>query len=563
VNFWRNFIQFWTYQVTWVKSLGRLFKLDKIAKLFGKKPGKNFMSFSLPARIGWLTFFFLIICVGTFYLSIRTSDNRGTLENTWYEWRFILIVSALVIAIPIVVYKTLKLWLEGEGALFPDIEAAWDEGIAELDRLGINPRMTPMFLVIGGHTEAQAKALFEASQLEMIIKGIPEGHAALHWFYGRDSQNRDAIYLFCDNVSCLSLLSRVAKDAGPAVATSGGGGGASAPRDIRSTMAVGDIRDTMAGPSSSTAPSAPAPAFNIRGTMEVANIRDTMAGTGPGALAAPAGVVMEQRIVVDKSEREEAQRRLQYLCRLIVRSRKPYCPINGLLALLPYKVLESQTGAGEMTVAATSDLRVLHRAFKLRFPVNVLVSGLEDELGFQELVRRVGQGDAAARRFGKGHDIWKTPLSEQMEALCAHACGAFEDWAYSLFRKDDALRKKTGNERLYLLLCKVRGRVQMHLEKVLAEGFGYDPDKQDNVVPPLFGGCYFAATGEREDRRAFVAGVVRDKLFDTEADVEWTDDAIVEDQRYHRWARTVMGVDALLAVALALVIYVIFVLPSK
>jgi hypothetical protein len=216
-----------------------------------------------------------------------------------------------------------------------------------------------------------------------------------------------------------------------------------------------------------------------------------------------------------------------------------------------------------MTVAATADLRVLHRAFKLRFPVNVLVSGLEDELGFQELVRRVGQADAAARRFGKGHDIWKTPIAEQMEALCSHACGAFEDWAYSLFRKDDALRKKTGNERLYLLLCKIRGRVQMHLEKVRAEGFGFDPDRQEEVVPPLFGGCYVAATGERDDRRAFVAGVLRDKLFDSEADVEWTDEAIIEDQRHHRWARTVMGIDALLAAALLFVLYVVVIVPSQ
>jgi hypothetical protein len=516
----------------------------------------------LPARVGLLTFVFLLICLATFYVSIITAADHGTLQN-WRRPHFIIILSALVIAIPIVVYKTLKLWMEGEGALFPDIEAAWDEGVAELDRLGVNLRLTPLFLIVGGHQESQASAMFEASQLELVVKGVPNGHAALHWYYGRDSQGRDAVWLYCANVSCLSLLARVAKSAAPAVAGAAGGAAGGGVRDIRSTMQVADIRDTMAGPSAAPAAAAvAAPAFNIRGTMEVANIRDTMAGTGPGTAAAPA-VAMEQRIAVDKSEREEAQRRLQYLCRLILRSRKPYCPINGLLALLPYKVLESQSGAGEMTVAATADLRVLHRSLKLRFPVNVLVSGLEDELGFQELVRRVGQSDAAARRFGKGHDIWKTPLAEQMEALCAHACGAFEDWAYSLFRKDDALRKKTGNERLYLLLCKIRGRVQMHLEKVLAEGFGFDPDRQEDVVPPLFGGCYFAATGEREDRRAFVAGVLRDKLFDTEADVEWTDDAIIEDQRYQRMARTVMAVDALLALALALVVYVVFWVPTR
>lgn len=562
MDFWRNIIRFFTFQYRWVTSLFRTFKLDKVFKFFGKKPGKGLISFSLPARVGCLTFVFLLICLATFYISIITAQDHGTLQN-WGQPRFIVILSLLVLAIPIVVYKTLKLWLEGEGALFPDIEAAWDEGAAELDRLGVDLQLTPMFLVIGGHNEAQAQAMFDASGMEMIVKGLPHGHAALHWFYGRDSQGRDAVYVYCANVSCLSLLSRVAKNAPTAAVAAAGGAGGGAARDIRSTMQVADIRDTMAGPSPApAAAAAPVATMNIRGTMEVANIRDTMAGTGPGTAAAPA-VAMEQRIVVEKSEREEAQRRLQFLAKLIVRARKPFCPINGLLAVLPYKVLESQTGAGEMTVAAAADLRVLHRAFKLRFPVNVLVSGLEDELGFQELVRRVGQADASARRFGKGHDIWKTPLAEQMEALCAHACGAFEDWAYSLFRKDDALRKKTGNERLYLLLCKIRGRVQMHLEKVLAEGFGFDPDRQEDVVPPLFGGCYFAATGEREDRRAFVAGVVRDKLFDTEADVEWTDEAIIEDQRYHRWARTVMFIDAVLAAALVLVLYVVIVLPSQ
>lgn len=115
MDFWRLIVRFFTYQYKFITSLFRLIKLDKVLKFFGKKPGKNLMSFSLPARIGFLTFIFLLICLATFYISIRMADDHGPLQN-WQQPRFIIILSALVIAIPIVVYKTLKLWMEGEGA---------------------------------------------------------------------------------------------------------------------------------------------------------------------------------------------------------------------------------------------------------------------------------------------------------------------------------------------------------------------------------------------------------------------------------------------------------------
>jgi hypothetical protein len=548
LDFIRSLFTFVTYRVLWFKSLGRLFRLDKIAKFFGRKPGRGLLTLSIPARIGLLTFFFLIVCLVTVYVSLATATDKGVLSRL-YEWKYVAVLVLLVIAIPIVVYKTVKLWLEGESALFPDIDEAWTAGMAELDLQGIDIQQVPLFLVLGAPNENVAQAILDAAGREMPVRGVPKGKVALQWF-----GDANAVYVVCTGTGCLTKLASVARTA--IVAPSGGGGGgarAAAPRDIKQTLVPGQDDDPMAGPASAPAPP---PMPNIRGTMEIPSVRDSivMAGTGPGAAAAPLES-RELKIVVDKADRELEQQRLEYLCRRIVRERKPYCPINGVLCLLPFKVLESQSGAGEMTVAVASDMRVAMAVFKLRFPVNALVTGLEEELGFQELVRRVGQNEAAGRRFGKGFDVWKPPIPEQMEALTAHACGAFEDWAYSLFRKDDALKKKTGNERLYLLLCKIRGRVQMHLEKVLAEGFGYDPDRSPDATPVLFGGCYFAATGERDDRRAFVAGVVRDKLVDQEGDLEWTPEAIAEDRRCRSWATIVIGIDAVLAVTLALVLY--------
>ena len=51
----------------------------------------------------------------------------------------------------------------------------------------------------------------------------------------------------------------------------------------------------------------------------------------------------------------------------------------------------------------------------------------------------------------------------------------------------------------------------------------------------LFGGCYFAATGDSEDRQAFVKGVF-DKLPEQQEELEWTEEAIRQDQKHHALA---------------------------
>ncbi|MDZ4783143.1 MAG: hypothetical protein SGJ19_23095, partial [Planctomycetia bacterium] len=107
------------------------------------------------------------------------------------------------------------------------------------------------------------------------------------------------------------------------------------------------------------------------------------------------------------------------------------------------------------------------------------------------------------------------------------------DWIYTLFREQGALARP-GNTQLYSLLCKVRLYLKYRLSEVLGAGFGYDPAQQPGDQPIMFSGCYFASTGETEDRQAFVKGVF-DKLVDEQEYVEWTHRALKSDRRY-RWA---------------------------
>ena len=51
----------------------------------------------------------------------------------------------------------------------------------------------------------------------------------------------------------------------------------------------------------------------------------------------------------------------------------------------------------------------------------------------------------------------------------------------------------------------------------------------------MFSGCYFSATGETDDRQAFVHSVLK-KLVEQESEISWTHEAIVEDEKYQFYA---------------------------
>jgi hypothetical protein len=519
---------------------------------------KRLGGISLPARVAILTFLFLIICaVVTVVLFIKFPGRSFAYAKLTPG--FYIVVSILLILIPLVLYKALKLWLEGETSPFPDIDHAWKTGLAELQRQGLDLGHTPLFLVLGSAGTRQEKALFSASQLNLNVKEFPSGPAALHWF-----ANPDGVYLVCSETSCLSKVSNLGtKAAEEALQSLGPISPSSSPRSnenaLRGTIIAGPAsdRETPEGPrpSPSKPPaSPPAPGRRamaaIQGTMILDSGGDADADRGRAPTSGGGGLVK-----LAQQDASEMERRLQYLCKLIRRARQTLAPLNGILTLLPFSLIQkSDVEANEVSHAVKRDLGVLRRTLMLRCPVTALVVELEEESGFGELVRRVGRDRAVGQRFGRGFTLSNPPISERLEALCAHACGSFEDWVYSLFEKDTL--KKQGNAKLYALLCKIRLYVRSRLEDILVNGFGFDPDKKDvqNEIF-FFGGCYFAATGETEDRQAFVKGVF-DKLPEQQEELEWTEDAIRQDQKFQLSANLGLCLDMVLFLGLAaLVVY--------
>jgi type VI protein secretion system component VasK len=245
--------------------------------------------------------------------------------------------------------------------------------------------------------------------------------------------------------------------------------------------------------------------------------------------------------------------RFDYICALLQRARSTLCPLNGVVTVLPFAALQDIMIAEEMPDCIRRDLRSIRQTAMLCCPVTVVISGMETAAGFSELVRRVGTPRAKNSRFGKGFHVRNTPDGENLEALAAEACGAFEDWVYTLFREEDGLNKP-GNGKLYSLLCTIRGQLRQRLRNLLLRGFSADPsDGGADGAPELFSGCYFAATGDTPDRQAFVRSIL-DKVAQLEEEIEWTDEALEEDERYRRLSSASMVVNSLLVVAIVVLV---------
>jgi hypothetical protein len=519
---------------------------------------RRLASISLPAQVALLSFPVLILCVVIALVVFWIDRERSGVFvlNKPIHW---VVIVVLVFVIPYVLYKTLQLWLEGEVSQFPDIAQAWKAGMAELDRQGLNLREVPVFLVLGTAGNEQEKNLFDAARLNLNFREVPQGPSALHW-YG----SADGVYLVCSDVGCLTKLATLGRtremsdEARPApVAPTGSSdfpmpaGPAARPRDqVTKTMMFGQ---SFAGEAPEAAP-APQPeptphAGDIRGTM----VADDAVRARVAAGMQPQRPSHGQAIRLDLSEATLQERRLEYVCQLLRRARRTVCPANGVLTLLPYRLIQSSVPeeASEVQRAAKRDTATLLRALRLRCPVTALVVGLEEESGFRELVRRVERDRVVNQRFGKGHSLQNRLLPERLEAVAAHACGAFEDWAYALFREKGSLNKPN-NAKLFALVCKIRGVVAGRLARILSDAYSADPNAEGESL--LFGGCYFAATGSTEDRQAFVKGVF-DKFPDQQGELEWSPRALAEDERYQVWARASLVLDTAMLLVVAYLVY--------
>ena len=523
-------------------------------------PGFNRLPAVSPQfRLALMVLLFLLIIWGAALVK-QLFFSQGRAELNWLLWFGVGL--PLVIVIPIIFFFLVRFWMIQEKSRFPGIDAIWDQAMGECASQGITMTNVPLFLVLGNPDLRRANQLSKASLIQFAVS-VPEGGNPPIAFYA----NQDAAFLFLDGCSCISGLSNGpmgSPSAGAIVAKSAGGASPMATLDPSSAGSSGEPASPSAGPSPT-------------GTLTESGI--IQAGGGPSPATRPsagAGATLQlnegeslgdiagnfgsepppQRAFSQLPSQEiyDREQRLKHVCRLVTGARSSLCPINGILTLIPFDLIES--ASGQIQSAAQKDLAILREELKVRCSVTVVVTEMERDEGFQELIKRVGTEKSRDFRFGKGCELWSAPERDRLKAVAVHAASAFEDWTYTLFQEADALQHKH-NSRLFRLLCRIRGSFTENLQQVLAHGFGFDPRTEGFLAHEqfLFGGCYFGAAGGRSGQHAFLKSVFQ-KMQQQEGELEWAPSARRLERNYQMLGSmfALLGGVSLLA-TIAMIVY--------
>ena len=227
------------------------------------------------------------------------------------------------------------------------------------------------------------------------------------------------------------------------------------------------------------------------------------------------------------------------MCRLIARDRQGFCPINGVLIVLPIIASGSDNGPEQRAEACKADLAEMFGVFEMRCPVIVLVSDLEKFPGFADLVERLPSGQTTKRmgqRFPLVPDLDNGAVPASIESSVSWISDIlFPSMIYSQFKiespgGEDATDVLKANSQLYRFLSKIRER------QVATAQLVKDSIPAVHGEPILFGGCYFAGTGVNSGNgQAFTSGVLK-RLIDEQDNVTWTSNAINEDANMLRLA---------------------------
>ncbi|MFO0850710.1 MAG: type VI secretion protein IcmF/TssM N-terminal domain-containing protein [Gemmataceae bacterium] len=355
---------------------------------------------------------------------------------------------------------------------FPDIDAAWADVLAALDRAGLDLARVPLFLALG-RPQAGGDPLFAASGLNLSPMGAEA--AAVRVFAG-------PVGVFVYAPDC-TLTGGLAEWAGQQTAHPFSGDGEPSPSP---TGGPGGL------------PSLLAPA-------------DEAGDPDP-----PQAPVVPP-LTKDAAEMARRTARLRHLCRLLSRTRRPYCPVNGVLVLVPAACTQSDASGGMAGLVVGQDLRTLAGELQLLCPVLGVVCDGEQLPGFTDLLRALPAGKRG-QRFGRRLPYAPRLAPAERAALVADSVRwVCREVAPRLaYRVMPAATPDAGGSASLVRLTTELFRRQEVTARLFAQAFG-----SDEVGPVWAGGCYLAATGARPQERGFLADLFS-QLVESQNLVAWT-----------------------------------------
>ena len=465
--------------------------------------GKKLASISLAAKVALSLWIPLLIFAGLHvYWAIAYDDwTAPFVELFGDKWVGTGVVVLLCMIFPVVVYWMVRLISVERIEIFPDIDRPWDEGVAKLGEIGVDPKRTPLILVLGTDTFEASQRLHQESLINLEAKGVPAGESYfLHWYAGAD-----AIFLHLSEVCRTSLAVRnerksSSKESGKlSIQYSQTIGG----DDLDSDYFSGE---TMGGTQVATLDSGSFDSDKYGGTLtgdedvefDSDGSLDTISESKPST-SAESSVINENKMY----------ERLEYFSWLLRKLRDDEVPIDGVLVTVPFSILEKKSTAVDNYVH--EDLKQLQENLGANFPVTIMFSEMHEVEGFVNLAAGLGSKKANASRFGWGFEIENLPTQEDLQTLAQAACDSFQKQIYETYRRQ-SLENIPTNKKLFSLLSRLNLGVQDRISKFL-QTICISPDNVDPSDYLSLAGCYFAATGKPEvEEFAFVNGVLKKSI---------------------------------------------------
>lgn len=410
----------------------------------------------------------------------------GWLARVWLPALFLLLYVNLWLG-----YWLWRLLRPGAApSRFPDIDEAWAGILTALDRAGLDLTRVPLFLVLG-RPRSGTEPMFRASGQVLNPMG-PTDPDGVRAFAGPAG-----VFLLAPDCSLTGGLAAwadrlpdISPDDGPAPTTP----------SIPGHPAGSSIPSLLAPP--------PEPV-------------DEAAATEPPL----------PPLTKNPAELDRLAARFRHLCGLIVKTRRPYCPVNGVLALVPEACTRTDDTAGLASLLVGRDLRLAAESLEVRCPVVGVVCDMEHLPGFTELVHSL-PADRRGQRFGRRLPYAPRLTPAERREVVADSVR----WVCRELVPRLTYRVATGpgvaaeaGENLVLLSAALLRRQEL-LARLFGSVFG-----SEEVGPVWAGGCYLAGTGRGTDQAGFLADIFS-QLVEGQSLVAWTPAGRSADASLHRRA---------------------------
>ncbi len=479
--------------------------------------------------IAWVVHIALVvlIVVGLYGLTRRYRLDTALLSPfpSWHDY-WLPILFILVYATGWLIYGFIRMLSEPADDEFPDIQIAWNEALNALQRADISIQAVPIYLVMG-KPGAGIVEFFAATGQAFLVRGEPSGEAPLCIY-----ANREIIFVAVLDAGALAWLTRKQQSVNPIAEA--------APIVAVPKPAVPQVESLLDSvPGLEPIVSSDIAVSVIESPrLEVANWLPVPAAS---ALAEPSSDDIRLR-----------SRRLRYIGRKMAKSRTPYCPVNGLLWLIPSVSLLNDEFANRAAHLCRVDLQSIEEALQLDCPMIAVFGDAQVLPGFPELLTSLPAEMLQSRLLGRSFPLLPNLPADQRIAMVRSG------WEWVVQHLIRGLIYARYGDDLHTPFAKrlwqLFSQLDEHRERavrLIGQGLLARPER-----PPMLSGIYLAATGSDAREHAFTAGIVKELLVQQNA-VAWTPTAIAREADFKRIALFGYAIVFVLLVAIAGLLFTI------